>query len=359
MADHQRGVSTLLAAVQVQPGEGVVVRSGDVLAWWELGTIASPDLDSRLAALVHEMNEAGPDAAVTAGSRVAELMRGGGDQAISGLVLAMAAPGGLRVVVAGHAQVLAPGVDIPRGWVDTELAWPGTVALGRADGRLQPPVPGSPYDLVDGGAPGSGAAVVLAPRHDLDTAAPSDDATIVWTPAAAPAPLDQHESTVGMQLPEPPPPAPSAGWDAPAPALPGPPRFSPEPAAPVPAAPMPPAQDQSAAAIYGAIVLDDGSTWALDADYVIGTQPAASPEVAAGRLRALALADPSGQVQAIHAEVRHGQGGTLLLVARARTFLLSEGSTAWQEAPPHVGLPLQPGVRVAVGPRTFTLAAPT
>jgi hypothetical protein len=439
----------LFSAVQVLAGEGTVVRSGDVVLWWEPGPTAAGDLAAQLVALVGALAAEGPDAAGSAGPRVADLLRAGDAQALSGLVVALPSASGLRVVVLGGAQVLAGGVDIPRGWVDTEIAWPSSMSIGRADGRLTPPVAGSPYDLVEGGTPGSGAAIVLAARPDLappgpasvspveapiatssvaftppadaeapampepatadtvlfaplpapeplpepsplpqpeplaepapmiTTAAHDDAPTVAWTatgetepppPVAAPlqaviadpdpipGPVEAlADETASMPLPEPPGPVAATPWDAPAPAMPGPPRFSPDPA-PLPVAPAAP---PTPAAIYGAIVLDDGSAWSLDGDYAIGSNPSGAPDVMAGTLRGLPVADPSGQTHPAHAEVRHAEGGMLYLVARAPTYLLHEGTTAWQEAPLHQGVALQPGVRVAIGQRTFTLAAPT
>lgn len=417
----------LFSAVQVLPGAGTVARTGDVVLWWEDGPALTPDVPARLVELARSLAAGGPAAAAEAGPRIAEVLGSIGGQALSGLVLVLPSPAALRAVVVGAAQVLAPGVDIPRGWVDTELAWPSSMAVGRADGTLRPPVAGSPFDLVEGATPGAGAAIVLAarslPSHPIEpepavsgpaasqaaTPAPEPlpvaepDAVLPperphapdspgmaeeagLPPAAAPPPVVQPSgqpawtSTESTQAepepleaqamaaePAPAPPAstPTAAWSAsqeapspPAPheaptvAMPGPPRFSDTGAEGQAAAP-------AAAEVYGAIVVDDGSVHALDGDYVLGSNPALAPEVGTGTLRSLPLTDAAGQVQPVHAEIRHGGGGALVLIARAPTFLLPPGAGSWQDAPPHHPVPLQPGVVVAIGQRTLRLAGPT
>ena len=53
----------------------------------------------------------------------------------------------------------------------------------------------------------------------------------------------------------------------------------------------------------GVLVLDDGTRFALDADYVIGREPALDTDVAAGRARPLRIADPEGTVSRLHLRV--------------------------------------------------------
>ena len=53
----------------------------------------------------------------------------------------------------------------------------------------------------------------------------------------------------------------------------------------------------------GVLVLDDGSVFRLDADYVIGREPSLDSSVADGSARPLRLADASGLVSRVHARV--------------------------------------------------------
>jgi hypothetical protein len=75
----------------------------------------------------------------------------------------------------------------------------------------------------------------------------------------------------------------------------------------------------------GVLVLDDGSVFSLDTDYVIGREPSLDTSVANGSARPLRLADVSGLVSRIHARVEldgwqifvcdlHSANGTQLLL---------------------------------------------
>jgi hypothetical protein len=448
----------------VLPGTGTIARYGDVILWWEPGPTAPTDLAHRLVALVRELADEGDAGGAAAGGRLAGVLREADAQAVTALVLALPSPTGLRVVVHGPGRVLAHGIEINRGWEDKDIGWPDSMALGRADSPLRPPTAGSPYDLIEGGVPGSGAAIALVARSVAPVApveavapttavpsiatpdltapvqpvppapAPGDDDAEAGEPAVDPALVPPLEPTIlATAAPAVTPvalaPDPADPWsappadvaDAPTEVLtpvdsvpiaaapveadpweaappeptgqPVPSILEPEVAAPpvedptiswdgalpaadddamatmplgdaIPAEPPPSSADPAPAgrppeAIYGAIILDDGSVWPLDADYVIGSAPGGSPDVLAGRMRPLPVVDPSGQAHPAHAEVRHGDGGSLLLVPRATTFVLRPGGSTWQEVPLHTGVALEPGARVSVGQRTFTLAAPT
>jgi FHA domain len=54
----------------------------------------------------------------------------------------------------------------------------------------------------------------------------------------------------------------------------------------------------------GVLMLDDGSVFQLDADYVVGREPGLDASVAAGQSRPLRVADDSGIVSRVHARVR-------------------------------------------------------
>src|SRR2546425_6529176 len=51
-------------------------------------------------------------------------------------------------------------------------------------------------------------------------------------------------------------------------------------------------------------VRDDGATFVLDGDYVIGRKPDADPEVVAGAAKPLELDDPNREISRVHARVR-------------------------------------------------------
>ena len=54
----------------------------------------------------------------------------------------------------------------------------------------------------------------------------------------------------------------------------------------------------------GVLVLDDGSIFSLDTDYVIGRSPLREPDVAAGNARPLRIEDPNGVLSRAHARIR-------------------------------------------------------
>jgi FHA domain len=53
----------------------------------------------------------------------------------------------------------------------------------------------------------------------------------------------------------------------------------------------------------GVLLLDDGSVFQLDRDYVVGREPGLDATVASGRSRALRIGDDSGIVSRVHAKV--------------------------------------------------------
>ncbi len=53
----------------------------------------------------------------------------------------------------------------------------------------------------------------------------------------------------------------------------------------------------------GVLVLDDGTEYTLDKDYVIGREPALDGDVIAGRARSLQISDPDGSVSRLHLRV--------------------------------------------------------
>jgi hypothetical protein len=54
----------------------------------------------------------------------------------------------------------------------------------------------------------------------------------------------------------------------------------------------------------GVLVLDDGSIFSVDDDYVLGRDPESDPEVLSGRARPLVLRDEGLTVSPIHAAIR-------------------------------------------------------
>lgn len=105
----------------------------------------------------------------------------------------------------------------------------------------------------------------------------------------------------------------------------------------------------------GVLVLDDGSEFQLDEDYVLGREPQHDESVASGRRRALSLDDDHKTVSRAHARIELHDWDVLLFDNGSAngTFVAAEGATAWQHVPPGHPYPLQTGTRVLIGRRTL------
>ena len=385
-----------ISAVQVLPGPGIVGRFGDVLLWAEEGDGGGGAAIARLVALARSIADGTNLGQI--GGQVAEVLRAD-PRAVAALVLVAPSGAGLQAIVHGWGRVLADGVDIDGGWADRERAWTNALAAGRGGDVLRVPSPGSVLALRRGTSPGGGAAVLLAAGDAGPPAAPPPAAA----PGAPPPPAPATPSPPAPATPSPPapatpsplgPPVPDAG-PAPAPTFEqvdlgaAPPGRGPLPigsgggkvTSPGPVtvkgvvcgrghfnnpvavvcatcgAPMSQAsrilQDGPRPPL-GTLVLDDGTTFGLDSDYVVGSAPEA--DAGGGQAaRPVVVRDPTGQVAPLHAEVRLA-GWDVLLVARAPTFVLAPGTRQWTPAPPDQPSPLPVGARVAVGQRTFVIA---
>ena len=105
----------------------------------------------------------------------------------------------------------------------------------------------------------------------------------------------------------------------------------------------------------GLFVFDDGSTFTVDADYLLGREPEIDPGVRSGALRPLTLLDVRGAVSRRHARITL-DGWTVLItdVGSANgTFLTGRTGENWQALVPNRPFRLDAGTRVRVGSRLF------
>jgi len=110
----------------------------------------------------------------------------------------------------------------------------------------------------------------------------------------------------------------------------------------------------------GLIVLDTGSTFVLDDDYLLGRDPDHDGDVLAGRLRPLRLDDNSGTLSRAHVEIRL-QEWDVTLVDRGSangTYVAAPQQQAWVAVVPHQAFALTAGSQVGLGRRTFTFESP-
>jgi hypothetical protein len=112
--------------------------------------------------------------------------------------------------------------------------------------------------------------------------------------------------------------------------------------------------------LLGALVFDDGASYAVDAEYVVGRMPEADERVRAGRLRPLVVEDRSGAVSRVHAEIRVDGWDVLLVDSGSRngTFVAAPGEQGWTALPARQSRRLVPGTRVRLGGRTFVFEPP-
>ncbi len=105
----------------------------------------------------------------------------------------------------------------------------------------------------------------------------------------------------------------------------------------------------------GVAVLDDGSTYVLDGDYVIGREPEEDPEVLAGRVRRLAVNDPERTVSRVHARIELQGWDVNVRDSNSSngTYVAQPGATEWTRLTPHETITIRPGARLLVGDRTF------
>jgi hypothetical protein len=101
----------------------------------------------------------------------------------------------------------------------------------------------------------------------------------------------------------------------------------------------------------GVLAFDDGSIFQLDTNYVIGRDPALSPEVAAGHARPLCVTDDAGIVSRAHAALQLDGWRVLVkdLGSANGTRIRPHGAESDEQLAPHVPAELTPGSHVDLG----------
>ena len=111
----------------------------------------------------------------------------------------------------------------------------------------------------------------------------------------------------------------------------------------------------------GLLVFDDGATYSVDAEYLVGRMPEADERVTSGELRSLPLEDGSGAVSRVHAEIRVTGWDVQLVDSGSRngTFVSGPGDPGWTQLPAGQSHRLVPGTRVRLGGRSFHFDSPS
>jgi hypothetical protein len=105
----------------------------------------------------------------------------------------------------------------------------------------------------------------------------------------------------------------------------------------------------------GVFVFDDGTTFTVDSDYVIGREPEGDPRVVSGDARPMAIPDPERAISRVHAEI-HLKGWDVIVEDRGSangTYILPPGGTEWLRLPSDTTASVPTGARVLVGRRHF------
>jgi hypothetical protein len=104
----------------------------------------------------------------------------------------------------------------------------------------------------------------------------------------------------------------------------------------------------------GVLLFDDGMTFRLDVDYLVGRDPAVDQAVAAGLARPLRITDPQNQVSRVHARIALVGWQVQLIDQSANGTYLR---LPQQDTPTRVNrgqpIPLKPGAQVYLGQRWF------
>ncbi len=101
----------------------------------------------------------------------------------------------------------------------------------------------------------------------------------------------------------------------------------------------------------GVLVLDDGSTYVVDRDVVIGREPGADEHT-----RAVTLPDPERAISRRHARVTLHEWEARIADAGSAngTFVAARNATEWRPVPADSPVPLTPGMHVLVGQRVLS-----
>lgn len=103
----------------------------------------------------------------------------------------------------------------------------------------------------------------------------------------------------------------------------------------------------------GVLVLDDGSTFGVDTDYVVGREPEGDAGVVDGKMLPLTLDDPARSVSRVHARILLDGWDVRLADAGSAngTYLALPGAPDWQRLDPDDARTLRPGSRIRLGQR--------
>jgi hypothetical protein len=387
--------------LEVLGGAGTVVREGAMVAWFAPGF--APELASELLDLARSAPVA--DGA----SGLASALEAAASSASSAFGIVVETAGSHSIALRGHVVVSEDGLERlrgtrERGLVSADLAATSSLTLRGENDRDQMNRPGSvPYDLRDGVVPGGGVTFWASSDRPVLAAPPALDERVVLfdlsVPLAPRPPLpvastpisasDGPNEVTRQPAPETVPPQPAkVGVGVVAPEV--------EPTEPAPAPPKAPQQSMSSPAnrvrgvncarghfnnpraLYcgicglgmvqnsvvvvegsrpplGVLLLDDGTAYSLDHDYVLGREPDRADDVVNGGARPLKVDDGTGKISRVHARVSLRDWDVVVtdLGSHNGTRVFNPGDSSWRTLRADDSIVLQPRGRLVVGQSTF------
>lgn len=111
--------------------------------------------------------------------------------------------------------------------------------------------------------------------------------------------------------------------------------------------------------VLGFMVYDDGTTYSLDVDYLIGREPGTNPAVQAGTARPLALVDEAQTISRVHLTVHLEEWDVVVVDEHSAngTYVWAPGDPAWTRLDPGRPFLLHPASHVLIGRRSFVFEA--
>jgi actin-like ATPase involved in cell morphogenesis len=108
----------------------------------------------------------------------------------------------------------------------------------------------------------------------------------------------------------------------------------------------------------GVLVLDDGETFVVDGDYIVGRLPDTDEAVQSGDARPLTLLDPARSISRVHARVEVDEWDVRIAdcISANGTFVATEGS-GWTRVLPGHPVTIHPGTHVLLGQRVMLFDA--
>lgn len=106
----------------------------------------------------------------------------------------------------------------------------------------------------------------------------------------------------------------------------------------------------------GVVVADDGSTFTLDKDYVVGREPERDERVTSSQARPLKLDDPERSLSRVHADIRLVDWDVTIVDRGSAngTYVLPRGAQQWKRLVADTPEKIDPGTRIAFGKRVMT-----